>query len=64
MGVLERLAAAVGVLEWPAAAGGGGLEEALAAAGRGRGRGENDLGVDIFDLGFSSVVYIPQNKGL
>jgi hypothetical protein len=47
-----------------AAAGGGGLEEALAAAGRGRGRGANDLGVDIFDLGFSSVVYIPQNKGL
>jgi hypothetical protein len=65
MGTLERLAAAEGVLERLAAAGGDGLEDALAAALRSRWRRrgeENELGGDIFDLGFRSGVYIPQTK--
>jgi hypothetical protein len=48
-----------------AAGGGDGLEEALAAALRSRWRRqgeENELGEDIFHLGFRSVVYIPQTK--
>jgi hypothetical protein len=48
-----------------ALAGGGGLEEALAAALRSRWRRqgeENELGGDIFDLGFRNGVYIPQTK--
>jgi hypothetical protein len=66
VGTLERLAAAEGVLERLAADVEARHWRRLVAAAlrsRWRRRGEeNELGGDIFDLGFWSGVYIPQTK--